>query len=60
MRQTLLPSLMIGEELDTRKWNGIFNFNILIQNNLNIKDSIASIPEDSFALQVDDSSITLK
>ena len=48
------PSISAG------RWNGISNFNILVQNNLNIKDSIASVPEDSFALQVDDSAITLK
>ena len=42
------------------RWNGILNFNVLVQNNLNIKDSIASVSEDSFSLQVDDSAITLK
>ena len=48
------PSISAG------RWNGILNFNVLVQNNLNIKDSIASVSEDSFALQVDDNTIVLK
>ena len=40
-------------------WKGTFNFNILVQNNQNTINSIASVPSDSFALVVDSNAINI-
>ena len=40
-------------------WKGTFNFNILVQNNQNTINSIASVPSDSFALVVDSNAIDI-
>lgn len=49
-----------ASDITAGRWNGILNFNVLIQNNLYTKDSIASLPSDTFMLEVDNDAIVLK
>ena len=49
-----------ANQMSAGSWKGVFNFNILVQNNLNTIDSIGSVPSDSFAYKVDTNAIDIE